>query len=116
MATGLATIYEALHQDPQTREFVEELHQTDAKEFWHRVIAVLQQFSMQRLFKGLLLTHHPYIFPNAAHRQTELQTWVFTTSKSSLFPTGTLPIGNTQLISLPKSDALNQEGFCILIT
>jgi len=116
LATGLATIYEALHQDPQTREFVEELHQTDAKEFWHRAIAVLQQFSMQRQFKGLLLTHHPYIFPNAALRQTELQTWVFTTSKSSLFPTGTLPIGNTQVVSLPKSDALNQEWFCLLIT
>ncbi len=116
MATGLATIYEALHQDPQTREFVEELHQTDAKEFWHRAIAVLQQFSMQWQFKGILLTHHPYIFPNAAFRQTELQTWVFTTSKSSLFPTGTLPIGNTQVVSLPKSDALNQEWFCLLIT
>ncbi len=116
MATGLATIYEALYQDPQTREFVEELHQTDAKEFWHRAIAMLQQFSMQRQFKGILLTHHPYIFPNAALRQTELQTWVFTTSKSSLFPTGTLPIGNTQVVSLPKSDALNQEWFCLLIT
>ncbi len=116
MATGLATIYEALHQDPQTREVVEELHQTDAKEFWHRAIAVLQQFSMQWQFKGILLTHHPYIFPNAAFRQTELQTWVFTTSKSSLFPTGTLPIGNTQVVSLPKSDGLNQEWFCLLIT
>jgi signal transduction histidine kinase len=112
----LATIYEALHQDPQTREVVEELHQTDAKEFWHRAIAVLQQFSMQWQFKGILLTHHPYIFPNAAFRQTELQTWVFTTSKSSLFPTGTLPIGNTQVVSLPKSDGLNQEWFCLLIT
>jgi signal transduction histidine kinase len=116
LATGLATIYEALHQDPQTREVVEELHQTDAKEFWHRAIAVLQQFSMQWQFKGILLTHHPYIFPNAAFRQTELQTWVFTTSKSSLFPTGTLPIGNTQVVSLPKSDGLNQEWFCLLIT
>ncbi|MFN5815231.1 MAG: sensor histidine kinase, partial [Pseudanabaena sp.] len=109
-------IYEALHQAPQTREFFEELHQTDAKEFWHRAIAVLQQFSMQRQLKGILLTHHPYIIPNAALRQTELQTWVFTTSKSSLFPTGTLPIGNTQVVSLPKSDALNQEWFCLLIT
>jgi len=114
--TGLVTIYEALHQAPQNREFVEELHQTDAKEFWHRAIAVLQQFSMQKQFKGILLTHHPYIIPNAALRQTELQTWVFTTSKSSLFPTGTLPIGNTQVVSLPKSDALNQEWFCLLIT
>ncbi|MCE2975802.1 MAG: sensor histidine kinase [Pseudanabaena sp.] len=114
--TGLVTIYEALHQAPQTREFFEELHQTDAKEFWHRAIAVLQQFSMQRQLKGILLTHHPYIIPNAALRQTELQTWVFTTSKSSLFPTGTLPIGNTQVVSLPKSDALNQEWFCLLIT
>ncbi|MCA6586738.1 MAG: HAMP domain-containing histidine kinase [Pseudanabaena sp. M158S2SP1A06QC] len=116
MVTGLVTIYEALHQAPQTREFFEELHQTDAKEFWHRAIAVLQQFSMQRQLKGILLTHHPYIIPNAALRQTELQTWVFTTSKSSLFPTGTLPIGNTQVVSLPKSDALNQEWFCLLIT
>jgi len=116
LVTGLVTIYEALHQAPQTREFFEELHQTDAKEFWHRAIAVLQQFSMQRQLKGILLTHHPYIIPNAALRQTELQTWVFTTSKSSLFPTGTLPIGNTQVVSLPKSDALNQEWFCLLIT
>jgi hypothetical protein len=116
LATGLATIYEALHQDAQIHEFVEELHQTDAKEFWHRAIAVLQQFSMQRQFEGVLLTHHPYIFPNAAFRQPNLQTWVFTTSKSSLFPTGTLPIGNTQVVSLPKSDALNQEWFCILVT
>ncbi|BBC24598.1 histidine kinase [Pseudanabaena sp. ABRG5-3] len=116
MATGLATIYEALLQDAQTREFVEELHQTDAKEFWHRAIAVLQQFSMQMSLKGFLLTHHPYIFPNAAFRQPDLQTWVFTTSKSSLFPTGSLPIGNTQVISIPKSDVLNQEWFCILVT
>ena len=116
MATGLATIYEVLHQDSQTHELVEELHQTDAKEFWHRAIAVLQQFSMQKQFQGVLLTHHPYIFPNAAFRQPDLQTWVFTTSKSSLFPTGTLPIGNTQVVSLPKSDALNQEWFCILVT
>lgn len=116
MATGLATIYEALLQDAQTREFVEELHQTDAKEFWHRAIAVLQQFSMQMSLKGFLLTHHPYIFPNAAFRQPDLQTWVLTTSKSSLFPTGSLPIGNTQVIAIPKSDLLNQEWFCILVT
>ncbi len=116
MATGLATIYEVLHQDPQTHEFVEELHQTDAKEFWYRAIAVLQQFSMQRQLKGLLLTHHPYIFANAAFRQTELQTWVFTTSKSSLFPTGTLPIGDTQVVSIPKSDPISQEWLCILVT
>lgn len=116
MATGLATIYEALQQDAQTREFVEELHQTDAKEFWHRAVAVLQQFSIQMPLKGLLLTHHPYIFSNAAFLQIDLQTWVFTTSKSSLFPTGTLPIGNTQIVSIPKSDVLNQEWFCILVT
>jgi signal transduction histidine kinase len=116
LATGLATVYEALHQDLQTREFVEELHQTDAKEFWYRVIAVLQQFSMQMPLKGLLLTHHPYIFASAAFHQTDLQTWVFTTSKSSLFPTGSLPIGNTQVVSIPKSDLLNQEWLCILVT
>ncbi len=115
MATGLATIYEALHQDPQTYEFVEELHQTDAKEFWHRAIAVLHQFSMQMPLKGLLLTHHPYIFAKAAFRQIELQTWVFTTSKSSLFPTGTLPIGDTQVVAIPKSDPLSQEWICVLI-
>ena len=112
----MATIYEALRQDKQTHEFVEELHQTDAKEFWHQAIAALQQFSMQRQLKGLLLTHHPYIFANAAFRQTELQTWVFTTSKSSLFPTGSLPIGNTQVVSIPKSDPLTQEWICILVT
>ena len=61
MATGLATIYEALHQDRQMHEFVEELHQTGAKEFWYRAIAVLQQFSIQSHLKGILLTHHPYI-------------------------------------------------------
>ena len=116
MATRLATIYEALHQDLQTHEFVEELHQTDAKEFWYRAIAVLQQFSMQSQLKGLLLTHYPYIFPNTAYRQPELQTWVFTTSKSSLFPTASLPIDNTQVISIPKADNLNQEWFCILAT
>jgi signal transduction histidine kinase len=116
LATGLATIYEALHQDLQTREFVEELHQTDAKEFWYKLIAVLQQFSMHQPIKGLLLTHHPYIFPNAVYRQPELQTWVFTTSKSSLFPTGSLPISNTQVVSIPKADPLNQEWFCILVT
>ena len=116
MAIGLATIYEALHHDQQTHEFVEELHQTDAKEFWYRAIAVLQQFSIQSQFKGLLLTHHPYIFPNVAYRQPELQNWVFTSSKSSLFPTASLPIGNTQVVSIPKSDALNQEWFCILAT
>ena len=116
MATGLTTIYEALHQNPQTHEFVEELHQTEAKEFWHRAIAVLQQFSMQSPLKGLLLTHHPYTFANVAFQHKDLQTWVFTTSKSSLFPTGTLPIGDTQVVSIPKSDALNQEWICILIT
>lgn len=121
LATGLATIYEALHQDAQTYEFVEELHQTAAKEFWYQAIAVLQQFSIQQQLKGLLLTHHPYIFANAASRQTDLQTWVFTTSKSSLFPTGRLPIGKTpieeiQVVSIPKSDPLNQEWLCILIT
>ncbi|PZO44452.1 MAG: sensor histidine kinase [Pseudanabaena frigida] len=116
MATGLATIYEALRQDPQTHEFVEELHQTDAKEFWHRAIAILRQFSMQMPLSGLLLTHYPYIFANTAFHQTELQTWVFTTSKSSLFPTDTLPIGDTHVVSIPKSDALNQEWICVLIT
>ena len=116
MATGLATIYEALYQDPQTHEFVEELHQTDAKEFWHRAIAVLQQFSIQSQLKGILLTHHPHILPNAAYRQPELQTWVFTTSKSSLFPTSSLLLGDAQIVSIPKADNLNQEWFCILVT
>lgn len=116
MTSGLATVYEALYQDAQTHEFVEELQQTDAKEFWYRAIAVLQQFSIQSQLKGLLLTHHPYIFENAAFLQSELQTWVFTTSKSSLFPTGSLPIGNTQVVSIPKSDPLTQEWLCILVT
>ncbi|PZV18208.1 MAG: sensor histidine kinase [Pseudanabaena sp.] len=116
MTTGLATIYEALHQDPQTHEFLEELHQTDSKEFWHRAIAVLQQFSMQIHFKGLLLTHHPYILPNVTYREPKLQTWVFTPSKSSLFPTGSLPISDTQVVSISKADPLNQEWFCILVT
>jgi signal transduction histidine kinase len=116
LATGLATIYEALHQDRQIHEFVEELHQTGAKEFWYRAIAVLQQFSIQSQLKGLLLTHHPYILGGNTFHQTELQTWVLTTSKSSLFPTGSLPIGDTQVVSVPKSDPLNQEWFCILIT
>ena len=80
MATGLATIYEALHQDRQMYEFVEELHQTDAKEFWYRAIAVLQQFSIQSQLKGLLLTHHPYILGSNTFHQTELQTWVLSTS------------------------------------
>ena len=116
MATGLATIYEALHQDRQMHEFVEALHQTDAKEFWYRAIAVLQQFSIQSHLKGLLLTHHPYILGSHTFHPTELQTWVLTTSKSSLFPTGSLPIGDTQVVSIPKTDPLNQEWFCILIT
>jgi signal transduction histidine kinase len=103
-------------QTLQIREFVEELHQTDAKEFWHRAIAVLQQFSMQHNLNGILITHHPYILSNAAFRQSELQTWIFTTSKSSLFPMGALPIGDTQIVSIPKSDLLNQEWFCILVT
>ncbi len=132
---GQATIYEALQQDSQLRELVEEMHQTDAKEFWHRAIAVLQQFASQISFKGLLLTHHPYIFTKVSpssfypHYSTvnpeinhdsnttkDLQTWVFTTSKSSLFPTGTLPIGDTQVVSLSKSDSLHHEWFCILVT
>ena len=116
MATGLATIYEALHQDRQIHEFVEELHQTDAKEFWYRAIAVLQQFSIQSQLKGLLLTHHPYILGSNTFYPSELQTWVLTTSKSSLFPTGSLPIGDTQVVSVSKADPLNQEWFCILIT
>ncbi|WP_055075163.1 sensor histidine kinase KdpD [Pseudanabaena sp. 'Roaring Creek'] len=116
MATGLATIYEALHQDPQIYELVEELHQTEAKEFWHRAIAVLQQLSMQTKLKGFSIAHHPYIFANATFHQNDLQTWVFTTSKSSLFPTGTLPLGDTQVVTIPKSDPLNQEWLCILVT
>ena len=116
MATGLATIYEALHQDRQMHEFVEELHQTGAKEFWYRAIAVLQQFSIQSHLKGILLTHHPYILASNTFYPSELQTWVLTTSKSSLFPTGSLPIADTQVVSVPKSDPLNQEWFCILIT
>ena len=130
-----ATIYEAIQQDSQLSGLVEEMHQTDAREFWHRAIAVLQQFASQMSFQGLLLTHHPYIFSKvspanfyphysnanpeleiAVDTKTDLQTWVFTTSKSSLFPTGTLPIGDTQVVSIPKSDPLHQEWFCILIT
>jgi signal transduction histidine kinase len=105
-----------MHRDSQIREFVEELHQTDAKEFWHRAIGVLKQLSMQMPLNGLLLTHHPYILANTSFQQTDLQTWIFTTSKSSLFPTGSLPIGDAQVISIPKSDSLNQEWFSILIT
>lgn len=116
MTTRLATIHEALHQDSQIYELVEELHQTEAKEFWYKAIAVLHQFSIQQQLKGLLLTHHPYVLGNAAFRQAELQTWVFTTSKSSLFPTGSLPTGDTQVVSIPKADPLNHEWLCILIT
>lgn len=116
MATGLATVYEALLQDTQALEVIEELHQTDAREFWHRAIAVLQQFSMQQRLRGLLLTHHPYILTNPVFQQSDLQTWIFTTSKSSLFPTGVLPIGDTQVVQIPKTDPMHQEWLCILIT
>ncbi|NUN64055.1 HAMP domain-containing histidine kinase [Pseudanabaena biceps] len=116
MATGLATVYEALLQDAQALEVIEELHQTDAREFWHRAIAVLQQFSMQQRLRGLLLTHHPYILTNPVFQQSDLQTWIFTTSKSSLFPTGVLPIGDTQVVQIPKPDPIHQEWLCILIT
>ncbi len=123
---GLATIYEALHQDVQTQGLFEEMHQTEAKEFWFRTIAVLRQFAMQTPCRGLLITHHPYIFANFKNKppdienlglhQIDLQTWVFTTSKSSLFPQGSLPIGDTQVVPIAKADPLNQEWFCILIT
>ncbi|MBD2151663.1 HAMP domain-containing histidine kinase [Pseudanabaena sp. FACHB-1277] len=127
---GLATIYEALHQDAQTQGLFEEMHQTEAREFWYRAIAVLRQFAVQIPCKGLLITHHPYIFANVKNtvpnlenlvenlglHQIDLQTWVFTTSKSSLFPQGSLPIGDTQVVPIAKADPLNQEWFCILIT
>ena len=122
---GLATIYEALHQDAQTQGLFEEMHQTGAREFWYRAIAVVRQFAMQTACRGLLITHHPYIFAdfrntqpneNLGSYQIDLQTWVFTTSKSSLFPQGSLPIGDTQVVPIAKADPLNQEWFCILIT
>ena len=123
---GLATIYEALHQDAQTQGLFEEMHQTEAREFWYRAIAVLRQFAMQTPCRGLLITHHPYIFADFRNKppdtenlglyQIDLQTWVFTASKSSLFPQGSLPIGDTQVVPIANADPLNQEWFCILIT
>lgn len=115
MTTRLVTINEALYES-QANGFVEELYQTDAKEFWHRSIAVLQQFAMQSKLKGLLLSHHPHILTNPVFLQTDLQTWVFTASRSSLFPRGNLPLEDTQVVQIAKNDDLMHEWFCIMVT
>jgi signal transduction histidine kinase len=105
-----STIYEVLH----SQEFVEELHQTSAKEFWYRFVAVVWQFSSRDLPKGLLFTHNPYVLLD---RQSEdLQTWIFTTSDSELLPAGTLPIAHAQVVKLAKEDELRNEWIFILLT
>jgi signal transduction histidine kinase len=109
--TNLSTIYEAVCNS----EFVEELHQTDAKEFWSREIAVLEQLCRSMPVEGLFFTHNPQILANS-YSLHNLQIWFFTPSHTALLATKSLPIQNTQTIRLAKNDAISHEWFCLLIS
>jgi hypothetical protein len=107
----LSTIYEAVCDS----EFVEELHQTDAKEFWSRAIAVLEQLCRSVPVEGLFFTHNPQVLANS-YSLHNLQIWFFTPSHTALLATKSLPIQNTQTIRLAKNDAIAHDWFCLLVS
>jgi signal transduction histidine kinase len=107
----LPTIYDAVCDS----EFVEELHQTDAKEFWSKAIALLEQFCSSMPVEGLFFTHNPQILANN-YSLHNLQIWFFTPSNTALLATKSLPIQNTQTIRLPQDDAIATEWFCIIVS
>jgi hypothetical protein len=89
----LSAIYDLV----QSSDFVEEIYQTDAKEFWHRSLAVLQTLFLEKCDRQLkidqqlvlVLTHNPYTIPCTGI--ANFQTWVFTASKTSLLTTKSFP-------------------------
>jgi signal transduction histidine kinase len=107
----LSSIYEAVCDS----KFVEELHQTDAKEFWSRAISLLEQLCRSMPVQGLLFTHNPQILANS-DSLGNLQIWFFTPSNAALLATKSLPIQNTQTIRLAQNDAIADEWFCLIVT
>ncbi|NJL42998.1 MAG: hypothetical protein HC935_05830 [Pseudanabaena sp. SU_2_4] len=107
----MSSIYDAVCDS----KFVEELHQTDAKEFWARAIALLEQLCRSMPVEGLLFTHNPQILAhsNSLHK---LQIWFFTPSSTALLATKSLPIQNTQTIRLSPNDEISKEWFCLIVT
>ncbi len=139
----MGVIYQALQaelgQNPALRLLVEELHQSAAKEFWQKTLAVLQQFLPQLAdlhgingsvdlgagvsvipmpLSGVLLTNHPYLSHGLLAPLTlphEIETWIFSNSQSTLFPIGTAPIALDQVIPI-VDDSTDEEWFLVLLT
>lgn len=107
----MSSIYDAVCDS----KFVEELHQTDAKEFWARAIALLEQLCRSMPVQGLLFTHNPQIFANS-NSLGNLQIWFFTPSNAALLATKSLPIQNTQIVRLSQNNAIANEWFCLIVT
>jgi signal transduction histidine kinase len=107
----LSSIYDAVSDS----KFVEELHQTDAKEFWSRAIALLEQLCQSMPVEGLFFTHNPQILARSNSLQN-LQIWFFTPSNTALLATKSLPIQNTQTIRISPNDAIAKEWFCLVVT
>ena len=140
-------IYQALQaelgQNPALRLLVEELHQSAAKEFWQKTLAVLQQFLPQladyeassgaslldlghgismvtKPFRGIVLTNHPYLSHGLLAQWPisvphAIENWLFSSSQSALFPTTVLPIVANQVIPI-ADDHGEEEWFLILLT
>ncbi|MFN7716510.1 MAG: sensor histidine kinase [Pseudanabaenaceae cyanobacterium] len=139
----MGVIYQALQaelgRNPSLRLLVEELHQSAAKEFWQKTLAVLQQFLPQLTeyqgltgpmdlgaevsmvtppLSGVLLTNHPYLSHGLLAPVTvphEIETWIFSSSQSTLFPIGAAPIALDQVIPI-VDDSTDEEWFLVLLT
>ncbi|AFY69610.1 histidine kinase [Thalassoporum mexicanum PCC 7367] len=111
----------ALYELVQNSEFVEEMYQTDAKEFWYRSLTVLQSLfyeacdrpSKPQNLAGLVLTHNPNAIPYSP--PASFQTWVFTAKQSSLLNTKSFPTDQIHSITIDAGNPANHEWFCIAI-
>jgi signal transduction histidine kinase len=111
----------ALYELVQSSKFVEEIYQTDAKEFWYRSLTILQALFHEacdrqnnpKACSGVVLTHNPHTIPYS--ERANFQTWVFTAQQSSLLTVKSFPTDKIHSIAIDTDNAAANEWFCIAI-
>jgi signal transduction histidine kinase len=114
----------SLYESLKLNQFVEQLDQTPAQEYWFKAIATLGQFLAESNLpkldpklgnSGIFLTNSPQVLANNFYGDLGVQVWVFTASQTSLFPATFPSFSAIDIVNLDQANFDRKEWFLISI-
>lgn len=114
----------SLYESLKSNQFVDQLDQTPAQEYWFKAIATLRQFLAESDLpkldpklgnSGIFLTNSPQVLVNNFYGDLGVQVWFFTASQTSLFPATFPSFSAIDVVNLDQANFDKKEWFLIFI-